>query len=81
LNQIGISQGVEEHNRASSLSAFLAFSFFLFRLSDSDSILLDKMVISSSSGLYDFMSAGRRGRGGDISVLCVIGPDSFDSVD
>jgi hypothetical protein len=45
-------------------------------------MLLDKMVISSSSsGLSVFISAGRRGRGGAINVLCIEGPGSFGSCD
>jgi hypothetical protein len=58
----------------------LDFSFFLFRLSDSDSTVLDKMVISSSSsGFSVLMAEGRRGRGGAINALCVLGPGNLDS--
>ncbi len=80
-DQIDAFQGVQECKRAFSLSAFWLCLSFSFGLSDSDSIVLDKMVISSSSGLSDFIPVGRRGRGGAISVLCIIGPDSSDSCD
>ncbi len=60
----------------------LDFSFFLFHLSDLDSTVLDRMVISSSSsGFSVFMTGGRRGRGGAINVLCELGPGNIDSCD
>jgi hypothetical protein len=53
---------------------FIDFSFFLLCLSNSDSTVLDRMVISSSSGFSVFMPVGSEEEEvPSVSYACLVG--------